>query len=262
MPSPFPGMDPYLEAPSSWPDVHLELISKIRGFLNPRMLPSYVVRVEERVYVTDDNEDESQQFIPDVIVATRRNGTSPLRGPTNGTMVIDEPLLLTYPAAETKKENFITIRDKNSNRIVTIIEVLSPTNKTRGSNGRQVYMEKREKLMAGTTHLLEIDLLRAGQSVLVGRRRLSAYEALLSRGDDRRRLRCWPIRLRERLPVIGVPLKGRDPDVPLDLGEVLRAAYESGAYERVIDYASPCDPPLTPPDARWAGKLLQAGKLR
>jgi hypothetical protein len=141
--------------------------------------------------------------------------------------------------------------------------VLSPANKVRGSEGRKSFLTKKNEILAKDINWVEIDLLRAGDpSIVRDSLRDADYRVLVYRAGERRSTRCRPIRLRNRLPVVGIPLKGKDPAVPLDLGAVLNAAYESGAYEASIDYANPPAPPLRSEDARWANKLLRTAGLR
>lgn len=262
MPSPFPGMDPYIEAPGLWPDVHHEFISKIRAALNPYVLPNYVVRVETRIFISHDEDPGRKSFVPDVTVEKSIRSKVGKRTKSASALQIDEPIMLPVVVDETIEEAFLEIRERKTNTLVTVIEVISPANKIPGSAGRKSYMKKRKSLLSSKVHMVEIDLLRAGEPPIVPLIEPADYRIFLSRGDDRQRTRCWPVRLRNRLPVIGIPLKGSDPDVPLDLGALLTAVYDSGAYYTTIDYSKPPLPPLSPSDARWANKLLRDKGLR
>jgi hypothetical protein len=122
-------------------------------------------------------------------------------------------------------------------------------------------MAKRQETLSSDVHWVEIDLLRGGTPSLT-RLRPSDYRILVSRAGERARARYWPVRLRQPLPVIGIPLRPPDPDVPLDLGAVLVAAYDRGAYDLSIDYGQPADPPLNSADAAWANHLLRDRKMR
>jgi hypothetical protein len=264
MPSPFPGMDPYLEDPELWPDVHHELISRIRERLHDGLGPKYVVRVETRVYITDFDEPVPPFYVPDLRIEKKSRGAK-----GGGTAVsaiavrsITEPIL--YPSAfgQEIEETFLTVRDDKKS-VVAVIEVLSPTNKVPGSSGRRAFLKKRGEILASSAHWLEIDLLREGERtpVEVPSDRVE-YRALLFRGDDRARVYCWPIRLQDPLPVLGVPLSPPDGDVPLDLGEVIAAVYQAGAYNRSVNYRKPPIPPLPRNLAGWANKLLKDKGLR
>lgn len=255
MPSPFPGMDPYLESPDLWPHVHARFIADIQGALNSRLRPNYVARIEVRVYI-DTDEPEGRRIVPDVRVETSRKRKTEVAS-SDGALMISEPVILPSLLGGEVVEAYLTIRHRESNTLVGVLEAMSPPNKQLGSEGRQSFMEKRREVLASAVHWIEIDLLRArtpSTSTVVP---TSDYHVLVSRGDERRRTRCWPISLRERLPVIGIPLRGKDPDVPLDLAAVFDKVYDTGAYDLSIDYSGPADP-LPPDDAKWARKLLRA----
>jgi hypothetical protein len=222
-----------LETPDLWPDVHHELISQIRSALNPRLRPKYVARVELRVYISDEDDPGQEALVPDV-------------------RIDDE-----------NEEARLEIKHLESGALVTLVEVLSPTNKIRGARGRASFMAKRQETMASDVHWVEIDLLRAGApSVTRPALRPSDYRILVSRAGERTKARYWPVGLRQPLPVIGIPLRAPDADVPLDLATVLRAAYDRGAYDLSVDYRQDPDLPLSSEDATWADHLLRKQKLR
>jgi hypothetical protein len=262
MPSPFPGMDPYLETPNLWPDVHHGLISGIQADLNPALRPRYVARVELRVYISDEDDPGRDVIIPDVRVEQpKRNGAGKARG--KPALAIAEPVIVPFLIDDEIEEARLEIKHVATGTLVTVIEVLSPANKMRGARGRASFMEKRRETLAAGVHWVEIDLLRAGvPSLDRPRYRSSDYRILVSRANERARARYWAIDVRQALPVIGVPLRSPDDDVPLDMGAVLRAAYDHGAYDVSIDYSRPADPPLTREDAAWADRLLRQHKVR
>src|SRR5271157_2509363 len=148
MPSPFPGMDPYLESPVIWPDVHHELISAIRAALNPGLRPRYVARVELRVYISDDDDPGREALVPDVRVEAtpQRKGAKELNG-GGAALAITEPLIVPTLQDEEIKEAFLKITHVESDDLVAIIEVLSPTNKIRGARGRTSFMDKRQHVL-------------------------------------------------------------------------------------------------------------------
>jgi hypothetical protein len=256
-------MDPYLETPELWSDVHHELISQIRSALNPALRPRYVARVELRVYISDEDDPGREVLVPDVRVETARRRKGPKKPKGRGAVAVTEPLTVPLLLDDEIEEARVEIRHRETNTLVTVLEVLSPANKVRGSRGRTSFMEKRREILASTVHWVEIDLLRAGDPSVTRPALIpSDYRALVSRAEDRRHARYWPISLRQPLPIIGIPLRGKDPDVPLDLNTVLSAAYEHGAYDLSIDYRRDPDPPLDPDDAAWADQLLRAQGLR
>jgi hypothetical protein len=223
--------------------------------------PRYVARVELRVYISDDEDPGRRVMVPDVRVERRRKPSG-----TKGTVTalevaepLDYPLLLD----ETIEEAYLTIRHRETSALVTVIELVSPTNKVLGSRGRAKFQEKKAETLASDVNWVEIDLLRAGDRLPTGPPlAISDYRVTVIRRADRKAGRYWPIQLRQKLPVIGIPLRDRDPDVPLDLGAVLQAGYDVAEYDGSIDYTRPPEPPLTPADARWANQLLRSKGLR
>lgn len=273
MPSPFPGMDPYLEHPGLWPDVHHELISAIRATLTRALRPRYVVGIEERVYLLDPIEMDRRlgQRVPDVAVAV---GTAPAARPARwdaggGVAVASEvevevaqPIVV-RTGFEEVREAFLVVADVDTRSIVTVIEVLSPANKLAGSPGLESFSAKRIEIMSSTTHWVEVDLLRSGVS-LRARQFAGPCEYLVHVSPTalRPQGKLWPIRLSQRLPGVPIPLKAGDPDVPLDLQDVLTTAYDLAGYDYRIDYKSDPVPPLDPPWSDWADRLLRERKLR
>ncbi|MEZ6131839.1 MAG: DUF4058 family protein [Planctomycetaceae bacterium] len=266
MQSPFPGMDPYLEAPALWPDVHHGLISEMQAALNRRLRPQYHVRVEERVYISDENDPGRKAIIPDLKVVQKRGqepiakwpeGCSALSVPDLfSAIAVAEPLVLTTLIEEEIHEARLEVFDTNQQSVVTVIELLSPTNKIAGSRGRASYEQKRREVMPSSSHFVEIDLLRDCDH-LHTRELLPAgdYFVHVSRKDRRPKGYVWPILLPQRLPVIGIPLKEGDGDVELDLQSVLATAYDRAAYDLQIDYRQEPTPPLSAKFAEWARGL-------
>jgi hypothetical protein len=261
MPSPFPGMDPYLESPHLWPDVHHGLISQIQSQLNPSLRPHYVARVELRVYISDEDDPGREVLIPDVRVEQGKpKGSKKTKG--EGVLAIAEPEIVTLLLDEEIKEARVEIKHVATGALVTVIEVLSPSNKVKGSRGRDSFMSKRREILGTDANWVEIDLLRGGVPSVVRLRR-SDYRILASRGgEERYRARYWRVGLRQPLPVIGIPLRAPDADVPLDLGLVLQAVYDRAAYDLSIDYHAEPDPRLSREDAAWADRLLRQQGLR
>jgi hypothetical protein len=264
MPSPFPGMDPYLEDPHFWPGVHMQLVSEMQAALNRVLLPRYYAAAEDRVYISDEDDLGRKVIGPDVrIVPTgskKKPAVARLRKPAATRC---EPVTVTLPLGEEVHEPYLRVVEHASQQVVTVIEVLSPANKVGGARGRAEYTAKRAEVLASETNWVEIDLLRAGEPVLA--RQLypeCEYTVHVSRAAQRPKVVVWPIRLQQRLPVLPIPLKGAEPDAELDLQGVVAGAYDRGAFAVRLDYtAEPV--PLLPPDlARWANKLLKQKKLR
>jgi hypothetical protein len=254
-------MDPYLESPKIWPDVHHELISQIRAKLNPNLRPKYIARVELRIYKSDDYDPGRVALVPDLRVQKRTKPANGKYAKTPSSLAIAEPLKLPALYDDEIKEAFLTIVHLKSKSLVTIIELLSPTNKINGSSGRDSFLKKRQDVMASNVHWVEIDLLRGGEPSLPQPPLMpSDYRVIMSRAGEPRQTCYWPFDVRDELPVVGIPLRGRDPDAPLDLAAVFDAAYEIGEYDASVDYRKSPEPPLKGRDAKWARTLLRSGK--
>ncbi len=222
MPSPFPGMDPYLEKPGFWPDVHHMLISGCREQLGAQLRPKYIVRIEERTYITDESDPTLalQLRVPGVEVAGRpgwEDARMPARVDT-AQLEIAEPVVAKIWFEEEVHEAYLQIIDRQSRDVVTIIEILSPSNKVAGSPGRKSFEGKRREVTHTPNHWVEIDLLRGLRLVHIPKKKVSPHEYLVhvSKEDLRPRGLLYPMRLVRRLPVIPIPLRPEDPDSGLD----------------------------------------------
>ena len=254
MQGPFPGMDPYLERPGFWPDVHNRLITTIGDVLAASIAPGFIVRIEQRVYITDFEELARQEVVPDLYVLQRPFPGGDVATAPNS---ISPPALLEPLYDEEIRDRYIEILDARGHEVVTTIELLSPANKVTESRGRAQFLQKRETILYSRTNWVEIDLLRAGQRPpeVVGQ---SDYYAL-QRRVGRRQYLAWYWNLRESLPTIAVPLTTEYADVPLDLGAILRGVYVRAFYALSVDYAGPVPAPRPlPPDAAWIAERLRA----
>ena len=273
MPSPFPGMDPYLEKPLHWPDVHHSLITYIRNALQPQIRPGYHARIEERVYITES----SRTLYPDVFLIRRpvpvaepvtvAAGMAAPRPEVRATGEIwSMPLFLTLPP-DRQREPFVEIVYTAGGEVVTVIEVLSPANKRPGK-GRRIYLRKQEEILDSLVHLVEIDLLSEGPVTVAfsewGEENLLPHRYVVSvrRGPIHRGFEAYPIRLRDRLPNIRVPLRAPDPDVGLDLQAVFTQCYDDGDYAYLVDYRKPPPVSFSARDMVWMDGLLKEKGLR
>jgi hypothetical protein len=219
MPSPFSGMDPWLEAPGIWGSVHHSLISHIYAELNRTLPDTFAATVSESIYRMAAEE-------------------------------INVPFVQVVEAREPE-------------RIVAVVEVLSPINKT--GKGREQYLKKQREVLDSAAHLLEIDLLRGGQhtvaveemALLQEHRTFWDYLICLHRAGVGERYTCWPVELRESLPTITLPLTESYPDALLDLQALLDACYDTGPFRRLVDYAQPPTPRLKLSDMAWAEEVLR-----
>jgi len=251
-------MDPFLEDPAEWGDVHTRLITAISEHLAEIVSPNFLVRIEERVHITTLDDLRRQTIVPDVYVAT-----GPRPGESAATMgKITEPTLIEPMYDVETHTRYIEIRDASSREVVTTLEVLSPFNKAPGSEGRKAFLQKRQAVMQSRVHWIEIDLLRAGQRTeeVEGK---SDYYALLKRGDRRSLWEAWWLDVRDRLPTIAVPLRPPFEDVPLNLQAVFDTVYARGHYADAIDYfGTPPVPRLRPADAAWAAERVREWRQR
>jgi hypothetical protein len=259
MRSPFPGMNPYLE--EYWGDIHHRLIIYSSDALQKQLPGDLRARVNERVFV-EPEEGKPRDIIPDVRVVERGRREEPAVRTSNGIAVAD-PLIIHLDQNEPIRQGFIEIIDiKSGRRVVTVIEILSPSNKVPGP-GRDLYLKKQEELREGGVSLVEIDLLRAGRRVLAAPFELipeghrTPYAACVRRGWKPLEIEYYRLPLRERLPAIAIPLRQADHDVALDLQAVIDRCYEEARYDDDIDYHEEPDPPLRADEAEWAGALLR-----
>jgi hypothetical protein len=248
-------MNPWLERPGLWPDVHNRLIAALGDVLGPRLRPRYYVALEERVY------GESAQGLalvgrPDLAVVGGSGGAG-RRGATGSATAVVE---VEVPVTDRIRETYLEVRGAPEGEVVTVIEILSPSNKRNGE-GRRAYIEKRTAAFASLTSLVEIDFLRAGESMPVVRGRpASDYSILISRFWARPRADLLPFSVRDEIPSLPVPLRRSEEEPTLDLGAILHGLYDRASYDLRIDYARPPDPPLREDDAAWAQERLKAAR--
>jgi hypothetical protein len=265
MKSPFPGMDPYIEACGLWEDFHPDLVVETKRSLARSVPERYFVRTGERSYlVLVESEGKVEHaFVPDVSVTTERH-KRPSRK-KGGTAVAEptpsaEPLVLRAFIEEQHREAFVEIYEaKPEQRLVTRIEVLSPSNKRPSSSGRELYLRKQESLMLEGVNLVEIDLLRGGERMpMLDPWPPSPYTLMVAPAKKPYACLVWQGHSQKPLPSIPVPLAKPDPDIPLDLQPMIEAIYQHSRYAQSIDYTRPLSPPLGPEEAAWLKQQLKA----
>lgn len=250
MPSPFPGMDPFLEHPDFFPDLHASLITYMREAMQQRLPAGYFAAIGQRVWV----DVEQREIEADVHIRRgRRTG--------NGGVAVAEPgfgrkVVIEVPHDE-RRETFIEIR-RSRTQVVTAIEILSRSNKTSGRHGRVLYLRKQREILDSQTHRVEIDLLRNGQHTtavplyeLAARCRPYHYHVCVNRYDRFEQFVVYPIELCERLPTFEVPLLPEDPEIQLALQAVFHRAYDAAAYDRDLDYESDLVPTFDAETTAW-----------
>jgi Protein of unknown function (DUF4058) len=249
--SPFPGMDPYLEAQPFWNDLQSTLIATVKGELKKRLPSGYSVWAGVYIWLHEPDA-ETRKGRPDVFLSAKQKELS-----AGGVATLSSPATSILPAVRREGNKYLKIRDVQSDRVITVIEILSPTKKTPGDD-REAYLVKRNEYLATGTNLVEIDLLRAGPRMPLGDPTPppANYYVLVCRASDFPKTGIWPISVRDALPDITIPLKPEDGFVLLPLQQVFAAAYEQGPYEYEVDYSKGPAVPLEEADAVWAKALL------
>lgn len=252
MASPFPGMAPYLDDPAFWPDFHIEFTSALRNALRQRLTANYEARLDEQTKLIDASADAAKEIKPDVAVLRLEGEPAGASfSPRPAAVPVTLPLLI---EEQEYREVWIEIRYRPDRSIVTVIEMLSPTNKSGSERG--AYLAKRRAILRQNISLVEIDLLAGGKRIAPpGSVPACDYSILVARADRRNTCDLYPCQLRDALPEISVPLKPADGDVIVDLQAVFRDAFERGGYETAIDYSRPPLAPLSEIDRLWAAEL-------
>jgi hypothetical protein len=259
MPSPFPGMNPYLEQRHFWPKVHNWLIMIMAESLIPQLLPKYIVDTEIEVYLTTP-EEELSIGIPDVTVQQKTNTRN--RSSNVAVAVAAEPAKVRIPMPVEITHNYLEIKDAASKRVVTAIEILSPVNKRSGP-GREKYLRKRQRIFGSLTNLIEIDLLRSAKPMpLVEGEANNDYRILVSRSDTRPTADMYAFNVQNQIPLFPVPLQPGDAEPVVNLKDLLDLVYDRARYDVRIDYSTEPVPRLSDGDVAWADGLLKELGLR
>lgn len=257
MPSPFPGMDPYLEHPNIWEDFHASLAGEIRDQLTPSLRPRYVAALTPKVTYDQVMLGIGQRRLakPDVSVFE----VEPSFTTGSAVAIAPPPIIGESPLEVPLKLYTIELREVETGRLVTTIEILSPVNKRPGHEAFESYRRKRRDLQRAGVHLLEIDLLRGGQRIpLLTPLPDSPYFVFLTRGESSSRVEIWPLSFKETLPLLPVPLLDPDPDVPLNLGQAIHNIYDRAAYDLRVDYNHPPpQPEVTGEERAWIEERLR-----
>ncbi len=255
-------MDPYLEHPDLWPDVHNRLITMMANALAPQVRSRYYVAIEERVYIAAPE----STFVgrPDVAMVDSTKESPWPR--VDETAAPYRPFLVNLPLStpDEIRESYLEVRETAGGQVVTVIELLSPANKQRGSEGYARYLSKRLDVLRSQTSLVEIDLLRGGKPLpMEGNPPASDYRFIVSRSWQRPQAHLYAFNLPETIPDCPVPIKQGEKNEPvLILQTLLHTLYEQAGYDLRIDYRLEPVPPLAPLGATWADDLLRRVGLR
>lgn len=259
MPSPFPGMDPYMERPGRWPDLHQRLVAYIAEALQPQLRPKYIARIDERVELRPSG----NKVVPDFLVIEPPRRLSETQT-AYGALIADEPQTIS-DGDEERRISFLELVHWETGNVVTVIDVLSPSNKL--GLGRDDYLQKQEDLLNTDCNLVEIDLL-SGPAVAFARRfRVTTpqdwrYIVSISRSQQRTQVEAYAIPLREWLPRCKIPLLPEDDDAVLDLPTVFTRCYDVGSYDLLLDYRQPPPVELSEAEEKWMAALLEEKGLR
>jgi hypothetical protein len=246
-------MNPWLERPVPWSSVHHWLITTLAADLAPRLRPRYFVAVETHTYVSTASDAWSASRYPDVMVIQRGGHT------IKETALVEQSpyVMIDLPLGDAVEEGYLVVRVVPTGEVVTVIELLSHTNKQKGRD-REAYLEKRDSLLNSHVHFVELDLLRAGPPLPFAEHTDSHYRLFIRRRERPSKARLYPFYVRDAIPTFPLPLLPDDTEPLVDLGALVAQVYERAGYDLIINYAQQPEPPLSDEDAAWAATQLNA----
>ncbi len=258
MPSPFPGFDPFIES-QKWRDFHHAYIAELRSHIQVALRPRYVVDIEDNVYVSKEDGDLLHVIAPDLSIL-QADGW---RDADDGTVAVEiEPAVLTLPKIDQLEEPYLAIRSRDGDEVVTVIELLSPTNKS-SRDGRNDYLSKRNEVLHSNANLVELDFLRGGKRLpTIEQLPQGDYYAFITRVERRPKIEVYSWPLARRLPTIPIPLAEGDPDTLLDLQAVFDSTYDRAGYDYALKYSKPIAPALTAEQVEWVAQQLAAPRFK
>ncbi len=252
--NPFPGMNPYLEHPELWHQVHNRLIVGIADTIAEQVAPKYFVSIEQRIY---QSFEDPQSLVGVADVGVKRDVWMSKQSDrlVGAVGVLMKPQQVQVEMPWEVKESYLEVREVATKELITVIEVLSPTNKHMGE-GRSFYETKRIKILTSMTNLVEIDLLRSGKSMMIQGAPKSQYRILVSRSSGRPNADLFAFDLQEEIPDFPVPLRGEMPEPIVSLQSILNETYRRGRLGLLIDYSTDLVPKLSEGDSH-SGRLRQ-----
>jgi hypothetical protein len=252
----FPGIDPYLEDPAFWEDFHRRFITELADYLLAKLPKAYDAHIDERVRLVEAEQGAVATRLPDVSVDQTSDlpatvSAARVRGATATLEPVSVPMLM----LREQRDVWIEIVNLPERRLVTAIEVFSPTNK--GGDGAVEYHAKRVSLYTRNVNIVELDLLRGGDRLTFAKPLPKGDYYVFVTRKRRMSVDVYTWKLRDPLPTIPVPLEPPDPDVSLELAVVFGGAYKRGRYFHRLRYDEPLRPPISTKDAAWAGKIAR-----
>jgi len=254
MSSPFPGMDPYLESQPFWANLHSSLVTLAQAELKKRLPRGYTVWSDIYIWLHEPDA-QSRRGKPDDFITAK-----PAQRGDGGLTTLAAPATTLLPAIRREGNKYLKIKETSSERVVTVIEFLSPANKASGPD-RDGYLAKRNEYLATRTNLVEIDLHRTGRRMPMGKPKppRADYYVQICRAVDFPKTGVWPFSVRDPLPDIPIPLNPEDGAVTLPLPVCFNAAYDIGPYDTAVDYAKPPRIALHGEDVAWAKAIAKKG---
>jgi hypothetical protein len=245
-----------LEDPGVWRDFHTDFLANIRASLNASLPQSYSAQIEEAVRLVQFDPLEQRDAIPDVTVS--RDPSRPASVVTSAASAATlEPVTLPLPELVEVREHWVEVRHRPNRELVTVIELLSPTNK---SDGREEYIAKRVALLKQPVHLVELDLLLSGKRLpMMVELPAGDYYAIVSRASGRPNAQVYSWPMGQPLPPLPIPLRSPDADVLVDLAAIFEETFRRGGYERLVDYSHPPPVRLKPTASTWVLDTARAG---
>lgn len=261
MPSPFPGFDPYLEHPDFWPEVHSRLIVALADSLVPQVRPKYEIAIEKRIYEINPSNGDNSLLVGVPDLAVKRQSSNLNQSPSQIAVAVVsspvQPIAVNVPIPEKIKQHYLEIRDRGTGLVVTVVEILSPVNK-RSGEGRDSYLQKRQRILGSLTNLVEIDLIRKFQPMPILENDIkSDYRVLISRHSHRPQAELYAFNLKNSLPTFSLPLRSEDVEPTVNLQQLFMEIYDKAGYDYRIDYRSEIVPPLSDEDRVWVRDLLE-----
>lgn len=258
MPSPFPGMDPYLEDPGFWQGFHSSLLGAMRASLTPQLPAGYYAELEQHIWFREENPVDGLRLArPDLYLLEGPKEPGAKRRPAGGAAVSEPTARVTLPKIVREVgHHAIRIRDGRNRRVVTAIELFSPSNKEAGVE-RERYLLKRNEFLANDTSLVEIDLLRRGHRLPIGTVQDGDYYIYVTDAAWYNEVSVWVFTVRDPIPPVPVPLPAPHPPITLAIRPCLDRVYAEANYGPQLGYDGPPAHRLRPTDAEWATALLR-----